>query len=222
MVRLLDLARRHPADPDLYTGLVMACRYSGLLEASLAADERARRLDPAIHTSVAYTYFQLGDPVRALERADGDPFFVPMYSLIMQGRPGEALPVARTALEGNPRGMLGGFLRQMEAAIARDAKAAREAAHVIRDSEFKDPEGLMLQTWKLCGAGATDTAIEVLRSIENAGFYCTNLIERESWFQPIREDPEVRRILAVWEGKRAEAALAFNSNGGEQVLGSVA
>ncbi|HEX9185469.1 MAG TPA: protein kinase, partial [Vicinamibacteria bacterium] len=37
MVRLLRLARDNRNDPELFAGLVHACRYSGLLEASLAA-----------------------------------------------------------------------------------------------------------------------------------------------------------------------------------------
>ena len=42
MVRLIDQAKRGGADPNLFAGLVQACRYVGLLEASLAADARAR------------------------------------------------------------------------------------------------------------------------------------------------------------------------------------
>src|SRR5918992_6370132 len=61
MLRLLRLATTRAADPDLYTGLVVACRFCGLLDASLAADRRARRIDPGVRTSVHYTYWMLGD-----------------------------------------------------------------------------------------------------------------------------------------------------------------
>ena len=35
----------------------MACRFCGLLNASVAADRRAKELDPAARTSVSYTYW---------------------------------------------------------------------------------------------------------------------------------------------------------------------
>src|SRR5262245_31532026 len=61
VARLLGRMRAQAADPELFTGLVVACRFCGLLDASLAADRHARRLDPAIRTSVAYTHFARGD-----------------------------------------------------------------------------------------------------------------------------------------------------------------
>jgi TolB-like protein len=59
MVRLLGRARS--ADPELFAGLVSACRYCGLLEASAAAEAKARRLDPLVRTSIVHTWFLLGD-----------------------------------------------------------------------------------------------------------------------------------------------------------------
>ena len=61
LLRLLRLGESRAADPDLYAGLVVAARFCGLLEASLAADRRARRIDPAVRTSVHYTHWMLGD-----------------------------------------------------------------------------------------------------------------------------------------------------------------
>src|SRR5205085_10273538 len=52
MVRLIHRATAHRGDPELYSGLVLTTRYCGLLEASLSAHERARRLDPGVPTSV--------------------------------------------------------------------------------------------------------------------------------------------------------------------------
>ena len=46
--RLLGEASRHGNDPELFAGLVHACRYCGLYEQSLAAHAEARRLDPNV------------------------------------------------------------------------------------------------------------------------------------------------------------------------------
>ena len=48
MTRLLDRAQSRTTDPELFAGLVHACRYCGLLDASRAAHERARHLDKLI------------------------------------------------------------------------------------------------------------------------------------------------------------------------------
>ena len=44
MVRLLERLRHRSSDPELYAGLVHACRYCGVLDASIAASAHARRL----------------------------------------------------------------------------------------------------------------------------------------------------------------------------------
>ena len=59
--RLLAQVHKRPSDPNLFAGLVAACRFAGLYHASAAAHQRARRLDPAIQTSIAYTGWLLRD-----------------------------------------------------------------------------------------------------------------------------------------------------------------
>src|SRR5262249_22180171 len=59
--RLLSRAAPGSSDPEIYTGLVHVLRYCGFLEASVAADAAARRLDPGVRTSVGYSYFFLGE-----------------------------------------------------------------------------------------------------------------------------------------------------------------
>ena len=66
MVRLLRRVVTHQSSPDLFAALVHACRYCGQLDASVAAHHRALQLDPKAHTSVAHTYFLLGDYERSL------------------------------------------------------------------------------------------------------------------------------------------------------------
>ena len=61
LVRLLNEANRHGNDPELFAGLVHACRYCGLFEESIAAHHEARRLDPNVPTSVEQTLLMNGD-----------------------------------------------------------------------------------------------------------------------------------------------------------------
>jgi TolB-like protein len=75
VARLLRHAHPGSADPELFSGLVHACRYCGLLEASVASHERARRLDSRIPTGVRHTYWLLGQYDRALAEGANPPFY---------------------------------------------------------------------------------------------------------------------------------------------------
>ena len=60
LVRLLARIDADGGNANLFAGLVLACRYCGLLEASLAAHEHAWRLDPTVKTSHLDTLVSLG------------------------------------------------------------------------------------------------------------------------------------------------------------------
>ncbi len=98
MVRLLEEANRYGSDPELFAGLVHACRYCGLFEASLAAHAEGRRLDPNLATSVGQTMLLSGDIERLVATmnpaptGDGDPGTL-VIGLGMAGRRSEALHV---------------------------------------------------------------------------------------------------------------------------------
>ena len=65
-MRLLGEAGRHGNDPELFAGLVHACRYCGLFEQSIAAHDEARRLDPNVPTSFEQTLLMMGEIDRLL------------------------------------------------------------------------------------------------------------------------------------------------------------
>jgi hypothetical protein len=70
------IQRAQTADPELLAGLVTTCRYCGLLDASVAAHERAIDLEPKLKTSIIHTWAFQGahqalrlPAIRATERA---------------------------------------------------------------------------------------------------------------------------------------------------------
>jgi hypothetical protein len=66
LVRLLDEANRNGNDPELFAGLVHACRYCGLYDQSIAAHAEARRFDPNVPTSLGQTLLMAGELERLL------------------------------------------------------------------------------------------------------------------------------------------------------------
>ena len=84
MLRLIERVKKSIADPELFAGLVHACRYCGLLEASLAAHAHAQRLDPKIPTSVINTYWHLGEYGRVADSEfERTPMLVAMAWLML-------------------------------------------------------------------------------------------------------------------------------------------
>src|SRR5262249_51935755 len=70
LIRLATRLRKQPNDAELYAALCQAARYCGLLEVSVAAHERARRLDPHVRTSIVNTYQAMQDHAGVLRVGD--------------------------------------------------------------------------------------------------------------------------------------------------------
>ena len=113
--RLIERAS-HTADPELLAGLVSACRYCGLLDASVAAHARAIELEPKIPTRlrdfiVAARTLLEGDPgasVAAASRVAASDFSDP-EGLFYLARHLSHLKQTAPALELMERVVAGGF-----------------------------------------------------------------------------------------------------------------
>ena len=95
VARLLERVRHTVSEPELFAGLVQACRYCGLRDASVAAHERAHRLDPGVATSVAQTFVVYGEWERAITHDRSNPPFTKASALVQLGRVSEGLELLR-------------------------------------------------------------------------------------------------------------------------------
>src|SRR5690606_24378761 len=91
MIRLLERARAHPTDAEIFSGLVLACRFCGILDASVAAHRRGRQIDPDLSTSVAYTFWMMGDYEQAIAHDHEDMRFMIYYAQPLLGQTEEAI-----------------------------------------------------------------------------------------------------------------------------------
>ncbi|MFN0151582.1 MAG: protein kinase domain-containing protein [bacterium] len=222
MVRLLERLRRGAADAEMYAGLVLACRFSGLLEASLAADARARQLDPGVRTSVAYSHFLVGDYERAMLADDNDMRWIYNVSLCNLGREEEALrrcrEMERSQLPGLERSILAVFRAGFEANREECMAALRE----VSASRFRDPEGFLMHAHALAHTGEVDEVIEMLDYVVQRGYYCPRFLATDPWLEHVRADARFAAILSAAEAGQRAAAEAYTRAGGESLLGAPA
>ena len=219
MLRLLGLARHGVADPDLYGGLVVACRFCGLLDASLEADRRARRIDPGVRTSVHYTYWMLGRYEQALLTDLEDIQVLRHMSLWMLGRHDEALEGVTRLEQQLPTGGEWLFLTSLRAAMQGKREDCIQASREILASGFHDPEGLYLVARELAFAGARQEALDMLERVVTGGFNCPRVLLQDAWLDSLRGESSFVRLLHRAEEESAASAAAFREAGGERVLG---
>jgi hypothetical protein len=220
MARLLAQARRAPTNPELMAGLVLACRICGLLEASLEADRRARRLDPAVATSVGYTHWMRGDYEAALRADDDDMRWLTHYSLPMLGRTAEAIASCRQTQARAPAGLEQEMLLGIRATLEGDWSTCLTAARRLAASSFRDQEGLFFLGRSAIRAGDNELGLAILERTVPRGFGCHEMLAREPWLEPARGDQRFQKLLAGAHRNYTEACQRFRAEGGEALLGS--
>jgi serine/threonine protein kinase/tetratricopeptide (TPR) repeat protein len=221
MQRLIERAQQNGNDAELFAGLVHVCRYCGLLNASLEAHERARRIDPQVPTSVAHTYFMLGEYERCLETAASDIGYVDGLALLALGRNEEVSRGLRAAIfpggaKMHPR--IARFLQfLLHIAEGRNAAAFEEGAPMFAD--FIDPEGRFYWVRHLSQMGKLDLALSELQRAVAGGYFCAPSLVTDPWLAPLRSHPRFEGIRREAEQRRQSALAAFRNSGGPEILG---
>jgi serine/threonine protein kinase len=217
MVRLLTRASSHN-DPEIFTGLVIACRFCGLLDASLAADRQARRLEPGVRTSVMYTHFMLGDWDRALASDTDMLKWVTNWTLPLIGRQDEAIAAYRQ-FESQP---LPGVIRDLMRAYRLVLEGRHEESVTIAQTFFYkhfDPEGLYFTARVLARIGNADACLDMLDRIIERGFYCSAIMLRDPWLDSVRGQSRFNEVVQRADARSREAEAEFRRLNGDRILG---
>ena len=227
MVGLLTRARSGSCQPELYAALVQACRFCGLLEASVAAHERAQQLDHNILTSVDHAWWHLRDYERVLEyvqrRYYGE---VSITNRVMRagilselGRKDEATLEYREVEQAK----LTEFFRDL-VCLYRAANEDR------REESLGAAERLLARSldadtlWQIARVfahfGERARALALLDLSLERGFIVYRILTREDpWLDALRSSPEFDDLLNRAASRYHAASAAFREAGGEQLLG---
>jgi serine/threonine protein kinase/tetratricopeptide (TPR) repeat protein len=224
MVRLLGEATRHGNDPELFAGLVHACRYCGLFEQSVAAHEEARRLDPNVPTGLEQTLLMMGDIEQLMTIAKppiiaGADDGIRLIGLGLAGRRDEA---RRVLMDMRQIARVPAFQAWTEYLTAwldrRPADMLLEtalSALKIQD----DPEAIFQEGSLLCDAGAHDKGLESLKRAVAKGYFVEATLSSSPHFDPLRGRPDFQALVADAHAGRERALAAFREAGGERLLG---
>ena len=215
MVRLVE--RAHTADPELLAGLVSACRYCGLLDASVAAHSRALELEPKIRTSVGHTWFLQADHARVATATIADYPYIVAISLAELGRTNEVLPVLRE-LEHTLPGRLRDFVIAARTLLEGDAAQSIAAVGRIVGSNFRDPEGLFYLSRHLAHLNEISPALDLLERVVASGHFCFPTMARDPWLDSLRKKPAFTKLLRRAETLHQDAVVAFERVGGRHVF----
>lgn len=214
LLKRLEVRR---SSPELLSGLVHVCRYVGLLQASIAAHEEAKRLDPHIRTSVMYTYWMVGEHERALAESGQDGYLL-LYSLASVGRTAEAAEMYRET-EATSTGVSRAIQRSQRAALEGQKDECVAALREILASNFRDPEGLYYIGRTAAYVGEHELALDILRGVVAEGFYCDRALTHDPWLAIIRREPGFMEIYRAAEAGRRKALQIFFANDGDKLLG---
>jgi serine/threonine protein kinase len=219
MERLLKRAETHRNDPDLFTGLVQACRYCGLLQASVAAHERAQALDPNVKTSVSFTFRYLNDIQAALDHSAS----VDEYAANLAYAPGREEEAIRAMREREKAHPPGGLRRGFSFAFRNYLEGKRdESLKAIEDglrTKFHDPEARFGRGLLLARLNEPQRALETISQALEEGYFCHHILLHHPWLDSLRSLRGFTELASRAANRSSQARTVFLDKGGDRLLG---
>jgi serine/threonine protein kinase/tetratricopeptide (TPR) repeat protein len=226
MVRLLKQAAQHGNDPELFAGLVHACRYCGLFEQSLDAHTETKRLDPNVATSIEQTLLMMGDLERLLAlgpkqfNAGGGDQGIRVIALGLAGRRDEARDVLVHITQMARIELFHTWTKSLHAWLDRRGSEMLALQQTLNSLKImNDPEALFQIGTLFCDVGDFETGLPYIERSVARGYYVVSSMERRTQFDAVREQPRFQAVLAAAREGRTRSLAAFRDAGGERLLG---
>ena len=226
VVRLLDEASRHGNDPELFAGLVHACRYSGLFDQSLAAHAEARRLDPNVPTGIDQTLLVCGDVDRLMGLElpaviAGADDGIRVIALGLAGRRDQANERLAIMRQSSRIPAFKLWTDHLQAWLDRRREEMVEGISVLGALKIQDdPEAIFQEGWLLCDVGEHELGLGHLQRAVSKGYFAAETLAHSRQFEALRGTPAFEALLAEAEAGRQRALAAFRDAGGERLLGA--
>ena len=225
VVRLLSEATRHGNDPELFAGLVHACRYCGLFNESLAAHAEARRLDPNLPTGVEQSLMLACEferlfaiPLPSLDA--GTDNGIRVIALGLAGRIDEARDRLLDMGELSTLPAFQMWFHHLLTWLDRRGEELLTGLSTLGPLKIQDdPEAIFQEGWLLCDVGEHQAGLAYLQRAVAKGYYVAPTLTRARQFDPLRGDPAFQTLLADATAGHERALAAFRDAGGAKLLG---
>jgi eukaryotic-like serine/threonine-protein kinase len=217
MVRLLARTRVDGHQADTLAGLVHALRFCGLLDESAAAHRAARAHEPGIRTSVAHTWFMIGDYEAAAASTDSaDIGYIEGLAYAALGRRDDALRVLRadTDLDGP---VADAYVASLRALLEGRRDDSIRAAHRLLES-LRDAEGRFYLARQLAYLGESETALAHLRRCIDDGFYPVLTFQEDPWLSTVRDESGFPAVLQRAQRRHSAARESWSECEGATLL----
>jgi TolB-like protein/tetratricopeptide (TPR) repeat protein len=227
LMRLVAEATRHGNDPELFAGLVHACRYCGLYEQSIAAHAEARRLDPNVPTSLEQTLLNAGDleqllSVGPLRLDPGGDAGIRIIGLGLAGRTDEARRLLNDMRSLSRVAVFKSWTEYLAAWLDRRGDDMLAGIKGLQGLKVQfDPEAMFMQGWLLCDVGKYEEGLAYLQRVVARGYFPAATLASSAQFDRLRADFAFQRVLADAVAGRQKALTAFRETGGERLLGEL-
>ena len=185
-----------------------ALRFCGLLDASFAAHQRARALDPSVPTSVHHTAWMRGEYTRALAETFGDIGYMQGLALASLGREREAIAALRWRERETAESRIRPYLASLRTLLEGDQEKCQSALDAATALPL-DAEALYYQARTFARLGVEDRAAREFGRVVDGGFWCHETFVRDRWLNSIRHRTDVRQWLeqAMDHSERAQTAF---------------
>jgi len=221
MIRLLERVRRRSSDPELFAGLVQACRYAGLQRPAIAAHDHARRLEPQMRTAVAHAYLMSGEYEKAVALDQDEPSLIAILALDLMGERDRAIAHARQQVSPGLPLVVRLFFEGTLAVLERRLDDVRPIAdRLLKMWSLRDPCGTYYFARSLAAVHHPE-ALRLFRRAVESGFHCSTFFARDPWLDSLRGTAEFDVVMETAHAGYRDAAAAFIAAGGEQMLGPV-
>jgi serine/threonine protein kinase/tetratricopeptide (TPR) repeat protein len=225
LVRLLGEAKSRGNDPEIFAGLVHACRYCGLFEESAAAHAEARRLDPNVPTSFEQTLLMMDDIERLLRIEvpaiiAGADDGIRVIGLGLTGRRDEA---RGALLEMRARTshveVFRSWTDYLTSWLDRRPADMQWVGSLRALKVQHDPEAMFQEGRLFCDVGEYERGLDFLRRAVAKGYFVVPTLLNSRQFDALRDNPAFQAVVAEATEGRDRARAAFHEAGGERLLG---
>jgi tetratricopeptide (TPR) repeat protein len=192
----------------------------GLLDASLAAHQRALRLDPNIRTTVMNTHFVMGNFQLVVDARADEVGYVEAMALDAMGRRDEARDRLQPAEKRELLPLIRKVVDMLKLLLEGERRRAVESLHEL-NLEGADPEGYFYRARLLAQLGEPDGALVTLEQAVRKGFWCVPALRGDAFLAAVRNLAGFSGLLAEAEACGTRAARVFAEGGGPRLLSAI-